>query len=396
MYIFLLWREYKLSIAEISSVFLNSKIKYCFDTFLVLDWIDQDEIIKKANRLWWTIKIIKIISKNILNDQYNFEENIKNYISSIYESKKINYWVNIYKKNIPLKKILLNTKKLLKETNISSRFVNKDFKNINTATIIWEKLVSKKTDLNFFINDENIYFWNTIWVQNIDEYSKRDFSKSRDMNIWMLPPKLAQIMINLWIKRDKIKDDNICIYDPFAWLWTVLIEALYIWIKNIYWSDLNPRMVEITNKNLDSFKKDFNFQKDIFLQNAKYISEVEILSNIDLIVSEWYLWEVMTKNNISIERIQKQKDKLLDLYEWFFSWLSRKWFKWNIVISFPFWENKWKYFYFEEIYDKINKYSYIQKLLPDYIDIKETKSGSLLYKRPNQLVGREIFSLKIK
>jgi len=52
--------------------------------------------------------------------------------------------------------------------------------------------------------------------------------------------------------------------------------------------------------------------------------------------------------------------------------------------------------YFEEIYDIINKYSLVQKLLPENIEFSETKSGSLLYKRDSQLVGREIFSLKIK
>jgi hypothetical protein len=34
-------------------------------------------------------------------------------------------------------------------------------------------------------------------VQNIDGYSERDYGKNRDMQIGMLPPKLAQIMINI-------------------------------------------------------------------------------------------------------------------------------------------------------------------------------------------------------
>jgi hypothetical protein len=108
------------------------------------------------------------------------------------------------------------------------------------------------------------------------------------------------------------------------------------------------------------------------------------------------LWEVMTKKNISVERIDKQKEKLKKLYEWFFSWLSDIKFKWNIVISFPFWEIRWKYFYFNEIYDTISKYSKVCKLLPNDIDLLETKSWSLLYKRSNQLVWREIFKLQIK
>jgi hypothetical protein len=104
----------------------------------------------------------------------------------------------------------------------------------------------------------------------------------------------------------------------------------------------------------------------------------------------------MTQKNISPERIEKQKKSLLDLYEWFFSGLNKLEFKWNIVISFPFWEIKSKYFYFNEIYDTIKKYCIIQKLFPTDIELYETKSWSLLYKRDNQLVWREIFKMKIK
>jgi hypothetical protein len=108
------------------------------------------------------------------------------------------------------------------------------------------------------------------------------------------------------------------------------------------------------------------------------------------------LWEVMTKSNMNYERIQKQREKLADLYEWFFSGLKKLNFKGNIVISFPFWEMQWKYFYFEEIYAILEKYTNILPLLPENLGVSTTKSGSLLYKRDSQLVGREIFALQLK
>jgi hypothetical protein len=67
-----------------------------------------------------------------------------------------------------------------------------------------------------------------------------------------------------------------------------------------------------------------------------------------------------------------------------------------IVISFPFWDIRGKYHYFSEVYDIIKKYCKIQHLLPFHDEIKHTRSGSLLYKRPNQTVGREIFKLTMK
>jgi hypothetical protein len=104
----------------------------------------------------------------------------------------------------------------------------------------------------------------------------------------------------------------------------------------------------------------------------------------------------MTKQNINFERIQKQKEKLLDLYEWFFSGLKQWNFKWNIVISFPFWEINWEYNYFNEIYSLIEKYTFHIPLLPENIPFWVTQSKSLLYKRPNQLVWREIFHIKMR
>ena len=44
----------------------------------------------------------------------------------------------------------------------------------------------------------------------------------------------------------------------------------------------------------------FNFEQVIMLQNAKYSHEVHFLGKIDAIVTEWYLWEIMTQNNIEI------------------------------------------------------------------------------------------------
>ena len=378
---FQLWREFKLSIAEIFSVFPKGKTLY-FDTdILLLENITQDEILEKASNLWGTIKVIEIIEREDLLEAAKDHE------------WKFKYGISIFWKKESLKKILIDQKKELKENSISSRFVNKDFKNLSSAQILWEKLCSRWTDYSYIISNDKKYFGKTIWIQNIEEYSSRDYSKDRDMQVWMLPPKLAQMMINLWKSE--------AIYDPFVWLWTVLIEAILMWNKEIYGSDLSQKMIDTSTKNIDKLLQDKNIKwvrKNIKLQNAKYISEVGFIekNNSIKIVTEWYLWEVMTQKNISIERIEKQKKSLLDLYQWFFEWLSKKDFPWEIIISFPFWEIKWTYYYFEEVYQLINTYCNIESLLPISLDLKVTKSWSLLYKREKQLVWREIFKLTLK
>lgn len=386
MYWFALWREFKLSISEILTVFPNWKTVYYDRNVLILENITKETILNKINSLWWVIKVIEINN--------NFET-----IEEIIEKKWINhewkfkYWLNLYWDNKWLRRKLLDIKKRLKESSISSRFVNKDFQNLSSAQILWENLIDRNSDFNSIVTNNTIYNWVTIWTQDIDSYSKRDYSKDRDMNVWMLPPKLSQMMINL--------SEWKTIYDPFVWLWTVLIESIIMWNNEIYWSDLSQRMVDTTTTNIDKTLKSYdleNIKMNIFNQNAKFISEVEILkkSNIDSIVTEWYLWEVMTQKNISRERINSQRWTLLDIYNWFFNWLKELNYKWIIVISFPFWEIKWLYIFFDEIYELLEDICEIQPLLPDWFKNLNTKKWSLLYKRDKQLVWREIFKLKIK
>lgn len=391
MFAFELGREFKLSIAEISKVFPSGNTLFCDKKMLLLDWVTKDEILSKSKKLGWSIKIIEILGNQDV--QENFTEQIENIFSEKLDIDgyiwKFNYAVNIFWHSpVEFKDFLKISKKVIKGFWLNPRFINANFKNLASVVIIKEALIKKETDFNFIFIEWKLYFWKTIFVQDIYGYSNRDYGKDRDMHVGMLPPKLAQMMINLSGWKT--------IYDPFVWLGTVLIESIYMWNTKVFWSDISNRMVETTFSNLGNLKNKFTFEQIIMLQNAKYIHEVHFLNEIDAIVTEWYLWEIMTQNNISVERIEKQKQKLSDLYEWFFSWLQRKNYKWKIVISFPFWEIKWKFLYFEEIYDIIGKYCKVDKLLPENRDFSETKSGSLLYKRDSQLVGREIFSLELK
>ncbi len=379
MFWFQLWREYKLSIAELLAVFPKWKTVYFDKEILILDSIDKEKIIKKSNTLWWTIKIIEITNKSIVN----FAEN---------HDWKFNYWLSIFWKKKSLKTELMSIKKDLKSIWINSRFINKDFKPLSSAQIIAEKLVKKWTDFSYIYTDTNQYIWTTIWIQDINAYSKRDYSKDRDMQTGMLPPKLCQIMLNIaWWNS---------IYDPFVGLGTVLIEWALQWRLNLYWSDLNEKMVELSKSNLLSFVKENNIKLenyDFFKLNSKFINEADIINNwkVESIVTEWYLWEIMTKKNISIVRIEKQRESLKQLYKLFFENLSKTWYNWNLVICFPFWDLRWKYQYFNDIYHIIENYCEVIKLFPNIDDIT-TNKWSLLYKRDNQLVWREIFKLKIK
>ena len=243
---FALWREYKLSTAEILAVFPLWKTVYFNKDVLILEWIDKNDVLEKANFLWWTIKIFEISENEIIDDALEVEWKFK-------------YWISIFWDKKNLKEILNSTKKILKENWVSSRFINKDFSNLSSAQIIWEKLVKSGSDYSFVFNKDTKYIWKTIWVQDINSYSKRDYSKDRDMQTGMLPPKLCQMMINI--------SSGKTIYDPFVWLGTVLIESILMWNKKVYGSDLNQTMVEHSRNNIFKFAQENN----IILEDVEFI-----------------------------------------------------------------------------------------------------------------------------
>jgi tRNA G10 N-methylase Trm11 len=340
-----------------------------------------DDIVSKASQLWWTIKIMEIFS--LSSD--SFEKKITEFSEGI--EWKFRYGVTSLWQKRQLKTLLIWLKKSLKAAWVSSRFVNKNFVSLNSAQIIGENLVKRGTDFSIIDLGNEEYLWRTLWVQDIYAYSKRDYEKSRDMQVWMLPPKLSQMMLNL---AGAYMDDWCSVYDPFVWLWTLLIEAWMMWYTDLFWSDLNERMVETSQSNTSG--------AHIEKLNAKFVNEATFWEQVSswIIVTEWYLGEVMTKKNIHKDRILEQRTQLAKLYTHFFESLKKGDFTWTLVISFPFWEIRWKYFYFLEIYEIISEYCYILPFFPDDFDVSSTKKWSLLYKRDKQLVWREIFRLEIK
>ena len=394
MFAFELWREFKLSIAEIYSLFPKMEIIYFDEKILIVDNLKKEKVESYAKIMWWSIKIIEI-DEIFKSDDKFLQTLVYDYIANFFWNKKNHFALNFYwKANFSQKEILVKAKKYFQKKWISSRFVNNDFKNIKSYQIIKEKLVEKKTDFNLIFAENNVYVWNTIFVQNIDEYSKRDFWKSRDMQVGMLPPKLAQIMINL----SKNKDDN-TIYDPFCWLGTILLESIIWWNYQVFGSDISQKCVDKTTKNIEFIKNSFenNLKKfEVIKFDARNIAKSPILSKykITSIVTEWFLWEIFWEKNINLEKIEKAKNELLPIYKDFLTWLNKIKFDWNIVFSLPFWEFKGKYYYFNEIYEIIKKYFEIQKILPNQIN--SSKMWSLLYKRAKQTVWREIFVVKVR
>ena len=85
-----------------------------------------------------------------------------------------------------------------------------------------------------------------MWIQDIEGYSERDIGRERSMTVGMMPPKLAQMMINMATKGNMLR-----IWDPFCGLGTTLIEAHNAGYSHLTGSDISAEMVQETKKNID-------------------------------------------------------------------------------------------------------------------------------------------------
>ena len=139
----------------------------------------------------------------------------------------------------------LKLKKILVRHGRSVRVVEHKDAVLSSATSLYNGLSGKNPKkVELIKTDEGWY--RVIGVQDIDAYAKRDQARpARDARVGMLPPKLAQILINLCGPLP----EGARILDPFCGTGVVLQEALLMGYR-AYGTDISERMVEYSEKNL--------------------------------------------------------------------------------------------------------------------------------------------------
>lgn len=145
----------------------------------------------------------------------------------------------------------LELKKALKKVGRSVRIVPNVEIELNSAQVIHNHLTGELgMELLFIRFDDKTYVAQTIAVQDIDAYAKRDQGRpKRDAFVGMLPPKLAQTIVNLGVSNLKPTNETV-VLDPFCGTGVILQEALLMGY-GAYGTDLEPRMIDYSRQNLD-------------------------------------------------------------------------------------------------------------------------------------------------
>lgn len=399
-YIFFLGHQPHLSLAELEAVYGAEAITDIKKKYAVLELLEEPNI----DHLGGITKISKVLKTEVIQEDPS--KQIQDLLfSQIADQKtgKLRLGVSIYSgKNITqlnikvIREILEKLRKQAEKENsgLNLRTVEPKESTLNAAQIIHGDLL-KKNGLSFdlLISEEEVTLAQTVQVPNLKKYTLRDYGKPKPSGKnGMLPPKLAQILINL--SGAKAGDT---ILDPFCGSGTVLQEAMLLGIDSIG-TDLNPQIIEDAKANLEWLDRRFRLRasKVKFNVSVADATSHQWSSKPTHLVCEGYLGTPMT-NSPTETKLQKIVEECNTVAGDFLKNIHPQLAKdGTIVFALPCWF----------VQEKIVKLPVVENLSAlGYNKVKSKKvsedtNSGLIYRRTgedkSQIVGRDIYVLKKK
>lgn len=165
---------------------------------------------------------------------------------------KLHLGISVYGFNVSPQRInasALAIKKVIKAAGKSVRVVPNKAAELNAAQVIHNRLLGSSGWELLLVRDGNqTILAQTLEIQDINAYAARDQARpKRDARVGMLPPKLAQIIINMGSHGNNHYGS--VVLDPFCGTGVVLQEATLMEF-DVYGSDLDARMIEYSDRNL--------------------------------------------------------------------------------------------------------------------------------------------------
>lgn len=396
----ILGRQPALGLAELESVFGPDSMRLIGQNTALLD-VNPEEF--PLHRLGGTIKAARYLTEVPFTDWEKLEKYLAQELpkhTCCVIPGKIRLGLSVYGFNVNIKRLNatgLSLKKAVKDGGRSVRVVPNQELELNAAQVVHNQLTGP-TGFEILIirNGDSTILAQTFAVQDIDAYAARDQARpKRDARVGMLPPKLAQIIVNLAVKDTDPKSGSI-VYDPFCGTGVVLQEASLMGF-DIAGSDLDPRMVAYTDENLlwlltlpenrvtpltedkrwyqlkvaDATKDNFPGQHINFIAAETYLGrpfsalpKPEILTEV--------MRDVNTIHKKFLENVARQTDP-----------------GFRMCLAVPAWKTK-SGFKHLRVLDSLEELGYTR------MKFVHISNDELIYHRPNQIVARELVVLERK
>jgi hypothetical protein len=312
-----------------------------------------------------------------------------------------------------VKKLYHNAKAFLKSFNLPSRYLGSETNPAAAVLVHDAGLLTDKTgcELTIIGSKEgkgplSLWVGKTIAVQDVEGYTKRDMHKPvRDARVGLLPPKLAQVLLNfgIWLTKDshvglRASKETLRIFDPFCGTGVIPMECLLRGFE-VLASDTSEKAVTGCKKNLDWIRKEHDVSKkdvkaEVWKHDARKAFAIKEKDRPDVIVTEGSLGPALTKQ-AAIRDAQSMAREVDDLTEAFLKNVHESLPGVHVVMTWPVWQTSKGPVYLENVRKKIHDCGF-QLITPASVRSEKMPRGTLLYKRPDQFVGREIVILKAK
>jgi tRNA (guanine10-N2)-dimethyltransferase len=287
----------------------------------------------------------------------------------------------------------LNIKKAAKR---SMRIVPNKSPALSSAQVLHNKLTTKGAwELLLLRSGQYTILAQTLYVQDIEAYAARDQTRpARDPRVGMLPPKLAQIIINLAAGQiDKSRAESqepkvIRVLDPFCGTGVILQEALLMGYS-VYGTDIEQRMVDYSKRNLRWLVEQYpNIQGGVVIERADATNF--LWPGFSCLATEAYLGRPLSRlpQPGELERIIQDVNTI-----------TKKFLK-NLhpqlkpgrraAMALPAWQISKDKFKFLPVIDQLTDMGYNTK------KFKHLVGQDLIYYREGQIVGRHIIVLEKK
>jgi tRNA G10 N-methylase Trm11 len=273
----ILGRQPALGLAELESLYGADKLQPVGDQAVI---VDVDPCLLAFNRLGGSLKFCKVLT--ILETtqwpeiQKFLEKAAPEHAKTMPEGK-MHLGLSVFGLDISPQRIVataLSVKKAVQATGRSVRVVPNQELALSSAQVIHNHLVDANGwELVFVRHGNQTICAQTVREQDIASYTNRDRNRpKRDARIGMLPPKLAQIIINLAVGQlpDEARQSvceippdvpiptihytGVYLLDPFCGTGVILQEASLMGY-DVYGTDLDKRMIEYAKENMQWLRK---------------------------------------------------------------------------------------------------------------------------------------------
>ncbi len=283
-YVFLLGREAALGAAEVVATGRFSSIDAAASGGEVLV-ASTDVALENPqaflDRIGGTVKLAEVVV------EVAGQPSLDDLLALLPSEGKVHFGISWYGGQVPdLEKLGRQLKSALQARDRSARFVSSRSNPLSSVIVRTQKLLGQRgCELDVVQgNGMPTLLCRTLAAQNFIEYGRRDAGRpSRNINRGMLPPKVAQVLLNL----AQVKPGD-TVLDPFCGTGTVLQEALVMGAGRAIGRDVDDDAVEEATENLSWLPRRAQVTGtwEVYRHDARQVDRKLADGSIDAVVTE--------------------------------------------------------------------------------------------------------------